>query len=183
MTTVNLHTAYLSIIAITIIITANMALITLRVFGNIGIAQGQGNNVTSSLTSQQKAAMCNPSDKFVNDTESSICGIPKTPTNMTTSAVKTTTGTEAPSPTPGTSIAPSDTTPTIPKQSPLYEQGYAKGVADAKSVQGSFPASSTTMSPDEVDCDSDIDPQASNEEYCSGYQHGFADTNDELLGK
>ena len=50
MTTVNLHTAYLSIIAITIIITANMALITLRVFGNIGIAQGQGNYVLPSLT-------------------------------------------------------------------------------------------------------------------------------------
>jgi hypothetical protein len=40
------------------------------------------------------------------------------------------------------------------------------------------------MSPDDVDCNSDIDPQASNEEYCSGYQHGFADTNNnELSGK
>jgi hypothetical protein len=180
MTTVNLHTAYLSIIAITIIITTNMALITLRVFGNVGIAQGQGNNVTSSLTSQQKAAMCNPSDKFVNDTESSICGIPKTPTNTTTSAANTTTGIEALSP-PETSIAPPDT-PTIAKQSPLYEQGYAKGVADAKSQQSSFPASNT-MSPDEVDCNSNIDPQVSIEEYCSGYQHGFADTNNPLLGK
>jgi hypothetical protein len=33
------------------------------------------------------------------------------------------------------------------------------------------------MSPEQVDGDSSIDPQASNKEYCSGYQHGFADTN------
>jgi hypothetical protein len=102
MTTVNLHTAYLSIISITIILTANIALVTLRPFGNVGIAQGQGNNVTSSLTSQQKTAMCNPNDKFVNTTESRICGIPPTPTNTTTSAANTTAGTESPSivPTP-----------------------------------------------------------------------------------
>ena len=44
-------------------------------------------------------------------------------------------------------------------------------------------SSSSTMTPDEVDCDSSIDPQTSNQRYCSGYQHGFADTiNNELLG-
>ena len=59
--------------------------------------------------------------------------------------------------------------------STLYKQGYAKGVADAKLVQSKFPGSAT-MSPDDVDCDSSIDPKASNKEYCSGYQHGFADT-------
>jgi hypothetical protein len=42
---------------------------------------------------------------------------------------------------------------------------------------------STAISPNEVDCDSDIDPQVSNEDYCSGYQHGFADTTNELLTK
>src|SRR5919197_3110433 len=74
-------------------------------------------------------------------------------------------------------------TPVLAKKSPsLYKQGYAKGVSDAKSVQSSFPAS-TTMSPDEVDCDSDIDPQASNKDYCSGYQHGFADTTNDLIKK
>ena len=66
--------------------------------------------------------------------------------------------------------------------SSLFKQGYAKGVLDAMSQQSTFPAS-TTMRPDEVDCDSDIDPQASNEDYCSGYQHGFADTNNALLNK
>jgi hypothetical protein len=39
------------------------------------------------------------------------------------------------------------------------------------------------MSPNDVDCDSDVDPQASNEQYCSGYQHGYADENNALLNK
>jgi len=40
------------------------------------------------------------------------------------------------------------------------------------------------MSPDDVDCDSSIDPQASHQDYRSGYQYGFADTyNNELVGK
>ena len=47
----------------------------------------QGN--ISSLTPQQKAAMCNPSDTFVNDNESRICGVPPTPTNTTSSSPKT----------------------------------------------------------------------------------------------
>ena len=92
---------YLTIISITIILVASIVLITLPEFGNSGIAQGQGNNMTSpSLTPQQKAAMCDPNDKFVNDTESSVCGIPPTPRNTTTTsseAANTTTGAEAPS--------------------------------------------------------------------------------------
>jgi hypothetical protein len=75
------------------------------------------------------------------------------------------------------------TTITANKSSSLYEQGYAKGAEDGKLVQSNFRAS-TIMSPEQVDCDSSIDPQMSNEEYCSGYQHGFADTNNnEVLGK
>ena len=70
----------------------------------------------------------------------------------------------------------------IHSSSTLYKQGYAKGVADAKFVQSKFPAS-TTMRPDDVDCDSSIDPKASNKEYCSGYQHGFADTINNALTK
>jgi hypothetical protein len=179
--------------SITIILAVSVVLVkSITEFGNVGVAYGQGSNSTSSslpsLTPQQKAAICNPNNpklKFVNSTESGICGIPPTPTNTTTTppaanAMSTETGTKILS--PHTSKTPSDTQ-TIVKQSPLYEQGYAKGVADARSVQSSSPASNTTMNPDEVDCDSSIDPQASNEEYCSGYQHGFADTNNELLGK
>ena len=57
-----------------------------------------------------------------------------------------------------------------------------KGVEDAKLVQSSFCAS-TIMSPYQVDCDGIYDPKASNEEYCLGYRHGFADTNNkEVLG-
>jgi hypothetical protein len=83
MTAINLHITTLSITSI--ILVSNTE------FGNSGIARGQGTNVTSSLTPEQKAAMCdhsNPKLKFVNSTESKICGIPPTSTN-------TTTGTEA----------------------------------------------------------------------------------------
>ena len=58
----------------------------------------------------------------------------------------------------------------------FYKQGYAIGILDAKSYQKTFTASNA-MRPEDVDCDSDIDPQTSNADYCSGYQHGFADAN------
>jgi hypothetical protein len=103
MAIISSHTVYLGTIAISIILAANMILVTFTVTGNVGIAQGQGNNVTPSLTPQQKAAMCDPSDKFVNDTESKICGIPPTPINTTLPAANTTTGAEAPS----SALAPS----------------------------------------------------------------------------
>jgi hypothetical protein len=85
-----------SIIVISTILAA--IIVTLTGFGNFGIAQGQVNS-TSELTPQQKATICDPSNpklNFVNTTESRICGIPKTPTN-TTSTANTTTETEAPS--------------------------------------------------------------------------------------
>jgi hypothetical protein len=55
----------------------------------------------------------------------------------------------------------------------LFKQGYAKGTMDAKSLSHS---QASTMRPEDVDCDSDINPKASNVDYCSGYQHGFANT-------
>ncbi|MFL6324368.1 MAG: hypothetical protein ACJ72U_05255 [Nitrososphaeraceae archaeon] len=164
MRTINLQNISLGIMSITTIIAVSIvSIVSITEFGNFGIAQGQV-NITSSLTPQQKAAICDPSNpklNFVNSTESEICGIPPTPTNTTT-----------------TTLAANNTSTTS-----LYDQGYAKGVADAKSVQITTPPTGT-MSPDDVDCDSSIDPQASNQDYCSGYQHGFADTyNNELLGK
>ena len=164
-----LQIASLSIVSITTILAASiLSVIALTEFGNFRIAQGQGNNITSSLTPQQKTAICDPSNpklNFVNSTESRIRGIPPTPTNTTTTPAANT------------------TTPTMAKHSPLYKQGYIKGVADAKSVQITTPPSGT-MSPDDVDCDSSIDPKASNVDYCSGYQHGYADKyNNELVGK
>ena len=168
MITINLQNKSLRIMSATIIIAASIVLvISITEFGNVSVAYDQGSNSTSSslppLTPQQKAAMCNPNNpklKFVNSTESKICGIPPTSTNTTTPA------------------ANNNTTPplTTGKQlGLLYNQGYTKGVADAKSVQISTPTG-TMMKPDDVDCDSSIDPQASNEDYCSGYQHGYADT-------
>jgi hypothetical protein len=114
--------AYMSVLGITIVVTATM-IITLTGFGIFGSnAQGQGNltkgNVTIgnvTLTPQQVAAVCDPNNpklNFVNTTESKLCGIPKTITNTTSSANMTTAnmttgGTEAPSPPSTTPIAPS----------------------------------------------------------------------------
>ena len=91
---------------------------TITEFGNFGVAQGQLSNSTSSslslsLTPQQKATMCNPNNpklKFVNSTESKICGIPSTPTNMTMTTTPTV----------------NTTTPTMGKQSPLYSKDTQK---------------------------------------------------------
>jgi hypothetical protein len=54
-------------------------------FWSFRVAHGQGVNSTSSsvssLTPQQKAAICSPNNpklNFVNTTESRVCGIPKT---------------------------------------------------------------------------------------------------------
>jgi hypothetical protein len=96
--------ASLSSVSLSIVLAATM--ITLTGFGISGIAQGQANtNTSSSLTPQQKAAICDPNNSklnFVNTTESKICGIPTTPTNTTSSAAAntTTTDSEAPSITP-----------------------------------------------------------------------------------
>src|SRR5919198_6404970 len=125
MAIVNSHMASVSIISITIILAAGIVLVVaLTEFVSvIGIAQGQVNNITSSITPEQKAAMCNPSNpklKFVNGTESKICGIPKTIKNTTSTTANTTTTTGTDTDTlpqsRASSIAPSsDTTPTIPK--------------------------------------------------------------------
>ncbi len=88
----------LCVISIAMILSA--LIITLTEFNKVGIAQGQS-NTTSSLTPQQKAAMCDPSNpklNFVNSTESKLCGIPKTvKSNMSNT---TTTGPTTPSVSP-----------------------------------------------------------------------------------
>ena len=85
--------------------------------------------------------------------------------------------------TPEQAADTSPTTITANSSSSQYKQGYTKGVEDGKLAQSNYRAS-TIMSPEQVDCDSSIDPQMSNEKYCSGYQHGFADTNNnKVLGK
>ena len=78
------------VVAIIIILSATVV-VTLTQFGNFGTAQGQVNS-TSSLTPQQKSAICASVGSHVNTTESRICGIPKTPpsVNATSSANMTT---------------------------------------------------------------------------------------------
>ena len=39
----------------------------------------------------------------------------------------------------------------------------------------------TMMRPHDVDCDSETDPLANNQDYCSGYHHGYADTFNNVL--
>jgi hypothetical protein len=111
--------AYLNIISIIIIVLA-ASVLTLREFTNFSIAQAQGNNITtSSLTPEQKAAMCDPDNplsklKSVNTTESHICGIPKTQSSNTTSSEMMTTGAGAPSETPSETPPPQSMPPSIP---------------------------------------------------------------------
>ncbi len=95
----------LCIIAIIVILTAS-TVITLTDFGKFGVAQGQSNTTSPSLTPEQKAAICdpnNPSSRLnpVNTTESRICGIPVTvkphPSNATSAGTETPSGSLAPS--------------------------------------------------------------------------------------
>ncbi len=95
----------LCIIAIIVILTAS-TVITLTDFGKFGVAQGQSNTTSQSLTPEQKAAICdpnNPSSRLnpVNTTESRICGIPVTvkprPSNATSAGTETPSGSLAPS--------------------------------------------------------------------------------------
>ena len=65
-----------------------IAIITAAVTTTVIITGIETFNVTHAqlLTPQQKAAFCNPNNprhKFVNSTESKICGIPETPKNAT----------------------------------------------------------------------------------------------------
>ncbi|HYY50440.1 MAG TPA: hypothetical protein VE643_06175 [Nitrososphaeraceae archaeon] len=190
MKTIDRQNIFIDIISITTIIRASVVLVILITeFENVGGAQGQASNSTSSsipsLSPQRKAAMCNPNNprlKFVNYIESKRCGIPSTPTSntATTLAVNTTgrvtrTGTEIPL--LSTSISASNTLTMAKQLPPLCEQGYTKGV---KPVQITA-SPSGTMRPDHVDCDSDVETKATNEDYCSGYQHGYADTNNHEL--
>ena len=73
--------ARLSIIGVFVVFTATIVMFI--GVANFGTAQGQAasSSSSSSLTPQQRAAMCDPNSpslKVVNTTESRICGIPKT---------------------------------------------------------------------------------------------------------
>ena len=100
------------------IVFATATTVILTGFGNFATAQDQVNDTTSSLTPEQRDAICNPNNPSsnlnpVNTTESKICGIPKTvkppmsnTTTTTTPDTTITTETEG-EPSPDISIAPS----------------------------------------------------------------------------
>jgi hypothetical protein len=74
---------------ITAVLVVFTAIIVVLAFGTLNVAQGQAGGGNITLTPAQKAAMCdpnNPSLKFVNTTESHICGIPKSPSPNSTAA-------------------------------------------------------------------------------------------------
>jgi hypothetical protein len=129
--------------------------------GNFGIAQGQGNNITSSsssiegnltLTPEQKSAMCDPNNplsklKSVNTTESHTCGVPKTqPSNITTTsaAANTTTRTRTEalppsSPIPG--LLMPEQPPSQPSQSESIQPPAAKSIAPRAVPEGNITSS------------------------------------------
>jgi cell division protein FtsN len=94
--------SFLNILTMATILASVIVILT--EFGSMISAQGQVN--ASSLTPEQKDAICNPNNPAsklnpVNTTESRICGIPVTvkphPSNATTtSGTNMTTGGEAP---------------------------------------------------------------------------------------
>ena len=123
-----------------------LALVQFGIFVN---AQGQVDNSTSSLASsltpEQKDALCNPNNplsmlKSVNSTESEICGIPKTSSsNITT----TETGTEAPS-SPSSAI-PGLFMPEQPQSQPTQSESIQPPPPPAKSI-----APSATVPPKSI---------------------------------
>jgi hypothetical protein len=80
----------LTVVSVAVILVASLAVI------EFGIAQGQGQGNLTSLTPEQKNAICSSVGSHVNSTESKICGIPTTPASNTTSSENATTGPEAP---------------------------------------------------------------------------------------
>jgi hypothetical protein len=158
--------ASLNIMPIMIIIVFAVSIVViastlLSESGNFGIAQGQGNNITSSsssiegnltLTPEQKSAMCDPNNplsklKSVNTTESHTCGIPKTqPSNITTTsaAANTTTRTRTEalppsSPIPG--LLMPEQPPSQPTQSESIQPPAAKSIAPRVAPEGNITSS------------------------------------------
>ena len=149
-----LRVVYLIIISVSIILAASVVLVTLRGFGDSAFAQAQNNMTSPPLTPQQKAAMCKPGDNFVNNTESSVCGIPPTPTNNTTTtppspssaAANNTAGAEVPSKSLVSSPASGRTTTAAvsnPARSPLLSS-QSTVAPQAMLAQGSRQQIATT---------------------------------------
>jgi hypothetical protein len=55
--------AMATILAASVVVA--VVVVTLTEFGKFGTAQGQVNNITSSLTLEQKDAICNPNNSII----------------------------------------------------------------------------------------------------------------------
>jgi hypothetical protein len=108
-----------------VVLAAAAAIASASAVLEIGIINGSQAQVTSSpptsssptnktVSPELKSKMCypnNPKLRFVNTTESNICGIPKTIKNITTTTTTTT-------PTPTLTPKPITPTPSSPKPTP-----------------------------------------------------------------
>jgi hypothetical protein len=57
--------------------------------------------------------------------------------------------------------------------SDLYNKGFAKGIQLADANFRCCGPESSHVNPNDLDCDSDVDPLEANEQYCDGVNHGY----------
>ena len=73
--------------------------------------------------------------------------------------------------------------PVLAKKSDLYEQGFAKGVVLADKDFKAVGPETNHVKASDLDCDSDVDPQESNPDFCNGVNDGYAHEANMLSGK
>ena len=99
-----------SVVIITVVVSVISVVVSLVL--ELGLANvSQAQTTLPMATPQQKAATCHPNDKFVNTTESIICGIPKSTPSINSTLASTTT-------TASSSSSSSSSLPTVQKQIP-----------------------------------------------------------------
>jgi hypothetical protein len=65
----------------------------------------------------------------------------------------------------------------------MYKQGFEKGVQEADTNFRIGAAEPNHVNSKDIDCDSDVDPLAVNEDYCNGNTDGYAFEMNRLTGK
>ena len=79
------------VVVVIIVVVGVISSLVVSLALELGFANVSQARTTPMVTPQQKAAICHPNDKFVNTTESIICGVPKStpPINSTSSTTTT----------------------------------------------------------------------------------------------
>lgn len=79
------------VVVVIIVVVGVISSLVVSLMLELGFANVSQAQTTPIVTPQQKAAICHPNDKFVNTTESIICGVPKStpPINSTSSTTTT----------------------------------------------------------------------------------------------